>query len=198
MGVEKQMKIFKKWWFWLIIVLVVGGALAANGQKSKQTAVSQEQSAEKSTEKKDEKAEKQEKVSKIGEPTTIGKFEVTVNGIKENKTIGENEYMQKKTENQFLVVDVSVKNLDKDSRTVDTSMFKIIDGKGSEYSPLSDGDLYVNSSNNQMFLSKINPNIAKKSNVAFEIPEGVTGLKLQVESGLGLKAGESATIDLGK
>ncbi|MEV2815880.1 DUF4352 domain-containing protein, partial [Paenibacillus larvae] len=118
--------------------------------------------------------------------------------IKENKTIGENEFLQKKTENQFLIVDVSVKNLDKDSRTVDTSMFKIIDDKGSEYSPLSDGDLYVNSSENKMFLSEINPNIAKKGNVVFEIPADISGLKLQVASGIGFKAGESATIDLGK
>jgi len=106
--------------------------------------------------------------------------------------------MQKKTENGFLIVNVSVKNLDKDSRTVDSSMFKIIDDKGSEYSPLSDGDLYVNSSDNQMFLSKINPNIVKKANVVFEIPKDIAGLKLQVASGIGFKAGESATIDLGK
>ncbi|ALA12438.1 DUF4352 domain-containing protein [Paenibacillus larvae] len=183
------MKIFKKWWFWLIVVVVIVAIAGANGKKDNQASVSSSQ---------EQSAEKKEQTAKIGESTTVGKFEVTVNGIKENKTIGENEFLQKKTENQFLIVDVSVKNLDKDSRTIDTSMFKIIDDKGSEYSPLSDGDLYVNSSENKMFLSKINPNIAKKGNVVFEMPEGIAGLKLQVGSGIGFKAGESATIDLGK
>ncbi|NLO98589.1 MAG: DUF4352 domain-containing protein [Peptococcaceae bacterium] len=133
----------------------------------------------------------------LNEEVNAGKIGYVVSEVKKDKKIGQNEFLQKTTENQFLIIKVKVTNNDKETRTIDTSLFKLLDSEGKEYSAMADADLYVNEGNG-FFLAQVNPGTSKSGFVVFEIPENVSGLKLQVSSGLGWSGGEYEIINLGQ
>ncbi|WP_052647004.1 DUF4352 domain-containing protein [Paenibacillus terrae] len=138
------------------------------------------------------------KETKVGEAVKVGNLTVTASKVSAKTKIGENEYLQKTTEEKFIVINLAIKNGDKEARTLDSSMFKLIGTDGTEYEPMSDADMYINKPENMLFFAKINPGLTKKANVAFEVPKDSKGFKLQADSGLGFEAGESALIDIGK
>ncbi|MEC0237777.1 DUF4352 domain-containing protein [Paenibacillus kribbensis] len=200
---------YKKWWFWLIVVLfVIGGISSRDKEPTQQAAtngtdtdaIAKTTTAPAATPEKKAKPKKEEapKMSKIGEAVQVGNLAVQANKASSKTTIGQNEFMQKKTADKYLVINLSIKNLDKEARTLDASMFKLIDAAGLEYEPMSDADLYVNDSGNMLFLAKINPGLTKTANVVFEVPKDGKGFKLQADSGIGWEAGKRELIDIGK
>lgn len=195
--------IWKRWWFWVLAVIVIGAIGANSGENTSTettTAPAQEQQKEQNSggqqEAKKEEKKEQVKVYKVGDVVPVEKFEYKVNSIKTAKKIG-NEFMNKTTNGQFLIINVTIKNNDKEARIIDTSLFKIIDSQGREFEPLADGDVYVNE-NTSFFLEEVNPNLSRTGNIVFEMPKDAKGLKLEVNSGVGLAAGVTALIDLGK
>ncbi|MCC3379878.1 DUF4352 domain-containing protein [Paenibacillus farraposensis] len=197
---------YKKWWFWVIIVVLVIGALGSKNNDPTKTAKTDSKTTESkavsttaSVDKKEEpKKEEAPKMAKIGEAVQVGNLAVQANKASSKTTIGQNEFMQKKTADKYLVINLSIKNLDKEARTLDASMFKLIDAAGLEYEPMADADLYVNDSGNMLFLAKINPGLTKTANVVFEVPKDGKGFKLQADSGIGWEAGKRELIDIGK
>ncbi|CAM2807922.1 DUF4352 domain-containing protein [Paenibacillus sediminis] len=194
--------IYKKWWFWLIIVIVVIGVANANGNSDNtaQSTTATEKASVDNKGKAEEKAEpkaEEIKAAKVGQAVEVGKLSITVNKVKKTDKIGDNEFLQKKTDNQFIVLNVSIKNNDSDARTLDSSMFRLKDSKGTEYDPLPDGDMYVNNGDT-LFLAQINPHITKKSNIVFEVPKDDSAYVLEADSGVGFKAGESALFEITK
>ncbi|MEK3947316.1 DUF4352 domain-containing protein [Paenibacillus sp. FSL H7-0703] len=201
---------YKKWWFWVIVVLFIIGGLNSKGKETQQASTNSTDAVTKTTtapavtpEKKAEpkaepKKEEAPKMAKIGEAVQVGNLAVQANKASSKTTIGQNEYLQKKTSDKYIVVNLSIKNLDKEARTLDASMFKLIDAAGLEYEPMSDADLYVNDSGNMLFLAKINPGLTKTANVVFEVPKDSKNFKLKADSGIGWEAGKSELIDIGK
>lgn len=101
----------------------------------------------------------------------------------------------KTTNGQFLIVNLFVGNDDKEARTVDGSMFKLLDANGKEYESSVELDTYVNEDIG-FFLQKINPGMNKEGKIVFEIPADAEGLVLEVSSGFGWSGGEIAYIGL--
>lgn len=195
--------IWKRWWFWVLAVIVIGAIGANSGENTNTettTAPAQEQQKEQNSggqqEAKKEEKKEQVKEYKVGDVVPVEKFEYKVNSIKTAKKIG-NEFMNKTTNGQFLIINVTIKNNDKEARIIDTSLFKIIDSQGREFEPLADGDVYVNV-NTSFFLEEVNPNLSRTGNIVFEMPKDAKGLKLEVNSGVGFAAGTTALINLGR
>ncbi|MNW32463.1 Telomeric repeat-binding factor 2 [compost metagenome] len=200
---------YKKWWFWVIVVLFIIGGLNSKGSETEQASTNSTDAVAKTTtavttpEKKavpkaEPKKEEAPKMAKIGEAVQVGNLAVQANKANSKNTIGQNEYLQKKTADKYIVINLSIKNLDKEARTLDSSMFKLIDAAGLEYEPMTDADLYVNDSGNMLFLAKINPGLTKTANVVFEVPKDSKNFKLQADSGIGWEAGNRELIDIGK
>lgn len=161
-----------------------GKATGSTTQADTQTANTEKDSAPKET--------------KVGEAVKVGSLTVTATKVSAKTKIGDNEYLQKTTEEKFIVINLAIKNGDKEARTLDSSMFKLIGTDGTEYEPMSDADMYVNKPENMLFFAKINPGLTKKANIAFEVPKGSKGFKLEAASGIGFEAGETALINTGK
>jgi Domain of unknown function (DUF4352) len=143
-------------------------------------------------------AEKKEETKeyKIGEEVAVGNLAYVVNGVEETNKLS-SILGEKTTEGKFVVVDLTVKNNDKEARIIDGEMFRIIGSDGTEYSSNLDADTYVNDDIG-FFLQEVNPKMSKTGKVVFEVPADETGYKLQVSSGLGWSGGEYQTINLGK
>ncbi|MED0676946.1 DUF4352 domain-containing protein [Aneurinibacillus thermoaerophilus] len=188
--------IYKKWWFWLLVVIVLGAIGNSGEDKPQETATAPVTQSASTQPAEAPKAEAPAKTYKVGEAVPVENFIYTVSKISNKKQIG-NEFLNKKTENTFLVIDVAIKNGDKEARMMDTSLFKLKDANGTEYDPDAEADMYVNG-DNPFFLSNVNPGLTKKGKIVFELPTDAKGLQLEVNSGVGTAAGKTELINLGK
>jgi len=130
---------------------------------------------------------------KIGDEISVDNFNYRVNWIKYRKNIG-NEYSNQKADGIYLIVDLSLVNVDKQEHTLDNSLFKLTDEQGKEYDSSTDGTtaLEMNGSKT-LFLKQCNPNIQKEGLLCFEVPEkGIYNLHL---SG-GFWSGTTAVVKL--
>jgi hypothetical protein len=117
-----------------------------------------------------------------------------VNSVSSTDKIGEDPFSMT-TENEFLIVNVSVMNNDSEGRVMDTSMFTLVDEGGRTYDASSEAFMYLESSQS-FFLENVNPGLSRTGDIVFEVPEGLSGLSLEVDSGV-LSAGlESVVIKL--
>jgi Domain of unknown function (DUF4352) len=108
---------------------------------------------------------------KMGEEIAVGHFTYRVDGTKFMKTIG-NEFSSKTADGVFLIIKVSLANNDKEEHTIDNSMFKLTDAKGTEYESSTEGETALEMSGSEtLFLKQCNPNITKSGLLIFEVPK---------------------------
>jgi hypothetical protein len=118
-------------------------------------------------------AEETNKVSysKIGDVISVGNFVYKVNGIKYQKTIGDEGY-GKTSDGIYLIVNLSLKNMDSKEHTIDNSLFKLTDADGTEFESSTEADLALEMTGLEtLFLKQCNPKINKKGYLCFEVPE---------------------------
>ena len=134
----------------------------------------------------------------IGDSVTVGKFEFMVNTSEEMTEIASgNEFIDNiTTEGKFIVVNVTVKNNDTESRMVDGSMFTIVDNQGRKFSTLDDLELVTILENEYIFLDSINPGMSLTGTFVFEVPSDIEDYTLRVASGVGFTFGIYETINL--
>jgi uncharacterized membrane protein len=137
-------------------------------------------------------AEDETPIISMGQTVTVGKFEYVVNSTTSTKELGTAPFNQT-TNDEYLVVNLSIKNKDSKSRMMDASMFEIIDTAGNVYEPDGGAVMYLDAS---FFLEDVNPGLTRTGDIVFEIPEGLSGLSLRVGSGVGFAAGTSEVIKL--
>ena len=167
-----------------LIVIIIVIAVAAGGS---------DESSESSEAKAEEKAKT--KAYKMNEPVKAGDLEFTVKSAEEVKDLKKQYMDTKTTEGKFMVVEVAVKNNDKEARLIDGEMFRLIGKDGTEYSSFTEGDMYVNNNDLGFFLQEVNPKMSKTGKVVFEVPNE-EGFKLQVSSGFGWSGGKYESIRL--
>ena len=192
------MKKFLKFLGFGFLALVVLGIFANMGDDSgSDTASTTTEEEVKAEGNSDAKAEKKEvETVGVGTEVEVGKLAYKVNGVEEMSEI-KAEYMDTlTTSGKFIIVDMTIKNNDKEARFVDTEMFRLVDADGTEFSTKSEADMYINESDLGFFLSEINPKMDKTGKVAFEVPADATDLQLQVSSGFGWSGGKYKNINL--
>lgn len=187
---EKVKKpLLKKWWVWLIAVIVVVAIFS--GEDSADTANSQP--SDKDTE---SSKEESKKAYGIGEEVTVEDLAYTVNGVEEQTEI-EVEYLDNlTTSGKFIIIDLSIKNNDKEARFIDSEMFRLVDADGTEFSSKTEADMYINDGGLGFFLEEINPKMDMTGKVAFEVPSDASDLQFQVSSGFGWSGGKYEVIGL--
>lgn len=133
--------------------------------------------------KEDKKVKEEKKAATIGEELQVEKVGFKVNSIEEVTQITAGNGMFKYTPDAegavFLVVNVTVKNGDTEMIQTDSSFFKLKAESGADYSPST---IFV-ADDKYFAYEGINPGLALTGNVLFEVPSGLTGLELQVQTG---------------
>lgn len=187
---------YKKWWVWAIAVLVIG-AIASGGSgggetPSTDTAAKPAASAEPAanTEEPAAEAPKEEapkaEVAKIGDPLKVGDLVFTAKSSKSTTTL--KSPLGNQT-GSWILVDVKVENKGKEAVMINTDFFKLVEADGTTYETDSDNLMYL--PGESFFLENINPKMSKEGTVLFAVPEGLKGLKLQVQTGFfGTETGE--------
>lgn len=199
---------YKRWWFIaggvLVLFLMIGALSPDDASDSHSSDVKTSMSSEKKNDVKkddvkkddvkteDNKKKKKTKVEKksdtlktvsIGQPIRVGDVEYVVNSRDVTGEVGDN-YLNKKANGVYLVVNVTVKNLGDDSLFVNNNYFKLLKGD-KEYESDSSAGIYANK-DSKFFLSKINPESELTGNVVFDVTKetaDASDLVLQVQTG---------------
>lgn len=135
------------------------------------------------TEAQSSKKEKKEKSSEevgVGETLRVGDVEFTINSFETVNKIssGFMEATPEATGAVFLVIDANVKNVGKELINTDSSFFTVVTKDDVSYKAstlLFSDDFFT--------FEGINPGLDQSGKVAFEIPQGLTDLQVQVQTG---------------
>lgn len=188
---------YKKWWVWVIAIIVIIGVSNAGKDGSKTTSTSNGEGT-KTTSGQVQANKEEEKKFKIGDTVKVGDIEYIVSDVKDSKSIGTSQYLKKETDSNFVTIKVTVKNTGDKAKTIDTSMFKLKDSKGTVYSADAGVDMYANEAGKSFFLQQANPNIPKTGNIVFETPTKNSDEPFTLEVSGGMVSIKSANITLVK
>jgi hypothetical protein len=100
-----------------------------------------------------------------------GKFEFVVTGVDCSKSTLGHDFLTKKAQGRFCVVDVSVRNIGKEAQMFAGFSQKAFDAAGAEFTNDGGAEFYAND-NNETFLNEINPGNQVKGRVVFDVPKG--------------------------
>lgn len=138
------------------------------------------------------------KDAKIGEKVKVDDLEYTVNSVESMDSVG-NQYISSDADGKYIVADVTVKNNGDKAITIDTELFKVLNGNstsGADSSASTDANT-SESGDIGFFLEKLNPDNEKTGKVVFDVSEKTAQsdkLKLQVQSGF--FGSQKANIDI--
>lgn len=156
----------------IVIVSVSGGDSSSNGSNNSGS--------------KQEQSQKQEKITaKIGEQVQSGDLAFTVNGVKEYQSLG-NSFTSKDAQGVFKVVSLKIENVGKETKTIDSSMIKLMDSEGRTFERSIDGQTAKGLAQGQvdLFLQQVQPGLSVNGEIVFDIPENAEGLVIELRGGL--------------
>ncbi len=131
---------------------------------------------------------------RIKDEVSVGNFTYMVSEVLFKKTVG-NSYIKKTADGIYLLINLGILNTSKESRTLDNSMFKLIDDNGIEFETSSDVTSTLELSGvKTIFLKKCQPNIVTQGVLVFEVPDSKSIYNLKVSGGFW--SGKTATIRL--
>lgn len=166
-----------------VLLMIIGSIVGDDNQKSTDKEKEPVSATSSNEDKKDEPATEVNKKVGIGEELIVGNVAFKVNSIGEVSEISAaNGFMKYKPDAEgavFLTVNVTVRNDGTELINTDSSFFKLISSNGAKYSPST----IIVADDKYFTYEGINPGLALTGNVVFEVPPGLTGLDLQVQTG---------------
>lgn len=121
-------KIYKRWWFWALIVLVfliILGSIGSSGNKPQKIGTAEQQAQPKQ-----EVVEKTQ-TFKLGDKVQLGDYVLVVNEAKPCSS--SNQFMQPKSGNKFITVDITQENQGIDPRDYNLWDYKLQDSQDFTY-----------------------------------------------------------------
>lgn len=128
------------------------------------------------------------KDAKIGEKVKVDDLEYTINSFETADSVG-NQYVSSNADGKYIVADVTVKNNGDKAITVDSELFKLLNGKKTataDSSASTNANATDDPSDIGFFLEQLNPDNEKTGKIVFDVSEKTAQsdkLKLQVKSG---------------
>lgn len=128
------------------------------------------------------------KDAKIGEKVKVDDLEYTVNNVETADSVG-SQYSSSNADGKYIVADVTVKNNGDKAITVDSELFKLLNGKKTataDSSASTNANATDDPSDIGFFLEQLNPDNEKTGKIVFDVSEKTAQsdkLKLQVKSG---------------
>ena len=158
---------------------------------------SSKQSAKMATARKEDQKEVKKEV-KVGEALTVGEVKwVAGNPEKTSMIESGNEFIKPaKANGVFIIVPLTAELIGKESGTIDSSQFNIVDSKGRKFRPTDNTDVMMILSDSSIFLKQVDPNVPVNGKAVFDIATDATGLKLEIKD-LRTFSNEKGYVDLG-
>jgi len=171
------MKKILKWGIIAFVVIMIIGAISGSGKST--TTTSNSNTGSTSTTKKEEPQ------AKINDTVTDKDLAFTVTGVTTAKTLG-NSYTKKEAQGTFYVVALNIKNVGKETATIDSSMLKVTDSQGRKFDRSIEGQTAKGLSQGKvdMFLQQVQPGLSVNGDIVFDLPDDATDLKLLVKGGI--------------
>ena len=119
----------------------------------------------------------------VGTPVRDGKFEFTVTNVESGlSSLGDNPFLAKKAQGQFVVVTMTVSNTSGEPKGVSPSDQKLFDTEGREFS--ADTSAALNLDTDVAFWDKINPGNAVTLKVVYDMPAGAVPASMELHDSM--------------
>lgn len=115
----------------------------------------------------------------LNQPARDGKFEFTVTKVECGIAQVGGEYLNKKAQGQFCLVNVTVKNIGNEARTFNDSSQYAYNAAGQKYDADGAAGIYLDR-DSHAFLEDINPGNSVNGIVVFDIPKDAKIVKLEL------------------
>ena len=110
---------------------------------------------------------------KIGQPARDGDFEFVIKSIKKASSIGTDRYLTRKAQGEFVIVELSVKNIGDSSQLLSDSSQYLYDTPGNRYSADGAAGLYLSVDGaSSVWFTQVNPGNTVTGKIAFDVPAG--------------------------
>lgn len=154
--------------FFLFILGLSGG-----NTSEKQTQVASDSSEADSA-----SAEATPQVYKVGDRVVVGERAYTVNSVRTAQMVGD-QYLNAQATGIFVIVDMTIENLGKESSTMSTNDVKLIDSEGRTFESDTKAWVYIK---DNLLLKQIQPGLPVHGETIFDVPKGIK-CGLQVSEG---------------
>jgi hypothetical protein len=109
-------------------------------------------------------------IAGIGDTVADGDFELTVSDFEQGVAEVGSEFLNEQAQGEFVIVDLTVKNIGSEAAYFSDSDQKLFDVDGNEYSANSAAGMYLE--NNDVWLTEINPGNQVEGQIVFDVPAG--------------------------
>lgn len=148
------------------------------------------------TTKKEEKKE-EVKTVKVNEDLQVGEVRWKVLEVNKTEAIDQPFGEPKKANGVFVILKLEAELLGKESGTVDSTQFSILDSQNRTFKSSTEGQTALTFANKEsLFLKQVNPNVPITGYAVFDIAKDATGLKLKIKD-LRLTSTEYGFVELG-
>lgn len=116
-------------------------------------------------------------VHKFGERFVLGNFAYTFHSMETKSEIGEyilDTFMGEKADGIFLIFDVTIENVGKESDYIWSSNIKVVDNEGRTYSEDTTASFYLKE--NKFTFEQMQPRLPKRGKIVFDIPVDLKGM----------------------
>lgn len=118
----------------------------------------------------------------MGENVQVENLSYVVEDVFYSGTVGD-EYSRSVALGTYLIIKVTVANNDKNSRTIDSSLFTLVGDDGAEYNADTSATMDIQD-NTDFFLTSLNPKLKLNGYVAFDVPDAQKKWRLKVSGGM--------------
>ena len=172
-GAKNKKPIYKKWWVWLVAIIVVASIAGGGDSSSNGTSVNTTTSNEETNNKKEEVKD----FYLIGEEVKLGDNVLIVNGIE--KSSG-SEWDKPKEGNEFVIVNVTIKNGGSSEISYNPYDFKMQNSKGQ----ITDQAFTIINTDTALSSGNLASGGEISGTIAFEQPVGDEALVLKYKANM--------------
>lgn len=118
----------------------------------------------------------------IGAPARDGKFEFVVRGVRPGGTSIGPDFMAERAQGEFVLVDLTVRNIGDKAQSLDISSQKLLSAQGTQFSPDTAATIQVDDGG--VFYEEINPGNALQLTVVYDLPAGTDATQIDLHDSL--------------
>lgn len=159
----------------VILVIVAISIFSSKGSKSNTNTTNTKSSTT---------TKQEEVIAKIGEAVSDKELSFKITNISKAKTLG--SYSRVSAQGTFNVITLEIKNEGKETKTIDSSMLKVVDGQGRKFDRSIEGQTAKGLSQGKvdLFLQQVQPGLSVTGDIVFDLPDDATDAFLVVQGSM--------------
>ncbi len=156
----------------IILFVIYAVSLSNSGDSNIDTSSSSNQPSTQGTQiNTNQEQQNEPQIYKFGEKVTIGDFAYTFNSYQTQSYVG-NEYFGEQADGIFLVFDVTIENIAKESKTLWGSYVTIVDNQDRRFEHDTTAEIYLDDS---FSFEQMQPSLPKRGKIVFDVPQDIKG-----------------------